>query len=252
MSAELTIISCFRPDEYSKFHERQLVKLSRHLGIEIICVCQDPTILNNLQFRCTNMKFVIDDGKGVYPAFNKALDHVEGKYFCFFNVNDKIEVQNTEEVIDACRKSFFSLIFLNGFYGDHNLSQCYRYNFKKPIKSVSLGMPNVHGATLFLSKVAKKQKFDTRFKTGADLLHINNILSLDDSSYDVIDIDWYTLRDGGVSSAIFSNIQEKYLLFRYLRINRMQAMYHLMRSILIKIVSRILGKYWYLFRKNLK
>lgn len=250
--AKLSIISCFRSDHYTEFHEHQLIELGRHAEVEIICVCQDQDILNHLKFVIKDIKLVIDDGIGVYPAFNKGLEQVEGKYFCFFNANDKIEVQNIKKVIEVCRYSCFDLLFLNGFYGNHDLSQRYQYIFKKPIKRVTLGMPNVHGATFFSSAVAKNTKFDTRFKTYSDLLHINQILLMNNITYNVINIDWYTLRDGGISSFILSNIREKYLVLQLLRINQIQALIHLARSIFIKLLSNSFGKYWYIIRRKLK
>lgn len=252
MAINLSIVSCFRAEDYSDFHECQLLQLGQHAEIEIICVCQDEMILGRLERKIVNFTALKDDGKGVYPAFNKGLERVKGKYFCFFNAHDKIELQNLNTVVDVCKNSNFSILFLNGFYGSHDLSRRYRYIFKKPNNSFLLGMPNVHGATLFKNNQAFNLKFDIRYKTCADLKHLNILFSDLEIKYHCVDVDWYTLSDGGVSSVAFNNIFEKYTLYRELNVGRFIAVRHLLRSTIIKILSNILGHKWYSIRALLK
>lgn len=251
MTLDLTIIAAFRASDSTRSYLNSLSKLASYDNVEVVCVTDDVGVFALMGVNANKFVIAQDNGAGVYNAFNIGLSRASGRYYSFYNAGDQIEIDNLPKVLSVLKGETSDLLFFSGYYGSNISSERYQYLIteRKLESRVLYSMPNVHGAIFFKTSSCSVHKFNLKYKTAADLFQLNMIFRSEKCVYRIIDIDWYTLVSGGVSSKILMPSLEKFEIHKELRVNPVKSVLIILRSIIIKIITKVMGDSWYAFRR---
>lgn len=254
MTPDLTVIAAFRASDADQEYFNSLLKLAERDAVEIVCVTDDVSVFGHFHVDIRHFSVTQDDGTGIYSAFNLGVSSAKGKYYSFYNAGDYIELGHLPALLATLREDTSDVLFFGGYYGSHKNAERYKYttNTLALEQRFFHSMPNVHGAIFFKRASCAMYRFNLDYKTAADLLQLNEIFTNEKCTFRVIDLDWYTLKSGGVSSQILVPSIEKTRLYKELGISPVMSFLLITRSIVIKLLTRFMGDYWYVLRRLIR
>lgn len=120
--------------------------------------------------------WISEPDKGIYDAMNKGLHKATGDWINFMNAGDTFAENCTIEQVFS-QNNYENIYAL---YGNAIYLQQYKTELRKAksVKSIKYNMPITHQAFFVRSNIAKKIKFNTKYKYAADYNMIYNILKV--------------------------------------------------------------------------
>lgn len=109
-------------------------------------------------------KILYGPDKGIYDAMNKGIDAAEGGYILFMNAGDVFaDEKSLEMLMSTAEKS-------DVLYGDYTVDYGFlkRYVAGAPLKEIWKGMLTSHQAVAVRTELAKRFRFDLKYRLGAD------------------------------------------------------------------------------------
>tara|TARA_Y100001933_G_scaffold252775_1_gene292196 strand:+ start:866 stop:1651 length:786 start_codon:yes stop_codon:yes gene_type:complete len=182
-----------------------LTGTSKYLHIVIDGLSSDDTcqIVRRWNYRADfDTRICSETDNGLYDAMNKGLEIVNSistKWFTFLNADDSFNVLDHEFLahlhdFDVDSIAFSTVFdFPSGPVVVNPLKKCRPFNSH-------LGLPFLHQAALYNSRLARGAYFDTRLKIAADYLFMINFVNINNVYFSPIVLTTFDVE--GISSSV--------------------------------------------------
>ncbi|WP_042683486.1 glycosyltransferase family 2 protein [Anaerosalibacter massiliensis] len=188
------VIPVYNGEKYINTCFRSLFNQSDK-NFQVICVDDGSTdnslnILREYEKGNSRIKVISQENSGAGVARNKGLEHVQGEYTLFLDIDDYLELECVEKLYYTVKKDNLDFLFYNFIYENKSGHKLKSYNFNlyknmpkhKLIKYMIMGRLPYGQFHLIKSKVIRDNncRFSTNVKNNEELLFKLKALSNSD------------------------------------------------------------------------
>lgn len=191
-------------------------------NVEYIVVDGESTdgTVDILRKYSSRIKWISEKDNGIYDAANKALKMTTGDYIQFIGADDCLKDSNIiQKVVDFIKQNKdVDIICSNRIVVDEsNLMQyVQRPNYERVLYNHNLLFWTPHTSLFAKGDLLRKEKFDTRFKMGADYYFILKCFYKNKACFKVFDCETAYFSNRGISSDVEARQEENYKILKEL------------------------------------
>ena len=198
------ITTCKNSDKHIDYSLAS-VKRQTYKNIEHILVDGGSTddTLEILSKHKVNKKILIDKNSSIYQGINLGIKNSTGDYILILNSDDILNDKNTiTNIVDNIKKNK-SNIYLGDvvYFNNYNFDIITRFYSAKKFKTwmFYFGLMPPHPGAIINAKIAKKIKYNPKYKIAADFDFFLKVLKIKKERFKILNLTITRMRTGGIS-----------------------------------------------------